>query len=138
MFAPSQPSPAVSSLVLSRPLARPAAIAGSRRFRLSLLGALVLGCLVSAPSVARADALDLVRSLASAPRSVGPSKVRGKARPRRALRAAHKRSHRRLFGRVRLTAAQRGSGRVQIIDASSDTPSSGLPQIESKGALARF
>ena len=117
-------------------------MSSSRRFwlrSLLLLGFSVAG--TATPTAARADALDLVRSIASerAPargpaagkRPTRPARPRGQAlRPSRpGVRATPP------APKLRLTAAQRGSGRIQVLDAGqASTHASALPTVERKSA----
>jgi hypothetical protein len=109
---------------------------------------LLLGLLatVALPPRAQADArpdfaLELVRSIASQPApppSAAPAKPSaGKARKRfsRTRSARPDRGKRATTPTLRLTAAQRGSGRVQIVDAGDASPCpSALPAVERKPA----
>ena len=104
-----------------------------------LLGLLLAGGAV--PSIAHADAaLDLVRSVAAEP-SPGEPTVAPRGAKRRTLRAARARKPARArFARasrptpqLRLTAEQRGSGQVDVLEVSDDpAPESPLPSIERK------
>ena len=109
---------------------------------------LLLGLLatVAFPTGAQADAspdfaLELVRSIASQPApppSAAPARPSaGKARQRfhRARIARTARAKRATPPKLRLTAAQRGSGRVQILDAGAAAAGpSALPAVERKPA----
>lgn len=111
--------------------------------RLLLRSLLLLG-LSLAPGAARADALDLVRSIAAEPPPARQAAA-GK-RPTRPSRVAQPRDARRRPARVmpparslRLTAAQRGSGRVQVLDAGhassrASNNAGALPTVERKSA----
>ena len=103
---------------------------------------LVLGLLFAGsafPAAAQADAaLDLVRSVA-AESLPARAALTGKARKRRALVDQRRRPVRvaraAILPRPRLTAEQRGSGRVDVLEIS-DQPdrTSRLPAVERKGA----
>jgi hypothetical protein len=93
-------------------------------------------------AVAQADAdLDILRSIAAEP-SPAPSAAAAQTRKRPAARADRQRAERAVRARpgkatpkLRLTAEQRGSGRVDVLTVSNaPTSDSPLPAIERKGA----
>jgi hypothetical protein len=108
--------------------------------RSALLAALLLTGSAFA-SIARADAdLDLLRDIAAQPSAGQPpaSAAARRARPlqpqaRRAVKAT--RAARATTPRLRLTAEQRGSGRVDVLELSAESsPDSALPAIARKSA----
>jgi hypothetical protein len=115
--------------------------------RPTILVALLLAALapLAAPAVAHADAVtELVRSVATAPapthaarrpkHKTARHRAAGKARVRRPAPAIHR--GRRSRPGTGLTAAQRGSGRVDTLDASGPVSVGDGPAIEAKGDLS--
>jgi hypothetical protein len=107
--------------------------------RSALLAALLLTGSAFA-STARADAdLDLLRDIAAQPSAGQPpaSAAARRARPLPQARRAVKptRAARATTPRLRLTAEQRGSGRVDVLELSAESsPDSALPAIARKSA----
>jgi hypothetical protein len=111
--------------------------------RLLLRSGLLLGLLLAPaafPAAARADAaLDLVRSIAADTAPATAPSARS-SRPRaRTLRPSRVARPARPAPKLRLTAAQRGSGRIQVLHVGDQAGSaSALPAVERKapGLLA--
>jgi hypothetical protein len=110
---------------------------GAPGLRAVLLGLMIAGA-VAVPATASADAaLDLVRNIAAttpcqaiaaAPKARTRPPARASRAGRPALRARAARP-----ARLQLTAAQRGSGRVDVVVLANDRePSSSLPSVERK------
>jgi hypothetical protein len=118
----------------------------SRQTRRTLIvGLLLVGSAL--PAAARADAaLDLVRSLAAEPAERAPA-VAAKARKPASSRLQRPRPARparaerlaRPAPRLRLTAAQRGSGRVDVLHVGdqADAGADSAPAVEHKSGFGR-